>query len=135
MIFLLASGSPLRAIQGLVLGSEFFPEELWTGAMLLPFLFFSILMWLFSTVLGAGYTAYAMRLAGGREAGFHDMMDVFAMAGRVLLTALWQMLCILGWALAGSMLFAVVSVLLSTMGLFGLILLFPALVGFFAYIR
>lgn len=133
VIFLLASGSPLRAIQGLVLGSEFFPEELWTGALLLPFLFFSVLMWLFSTVLGAGYTAYAMRLARGQEAGFHDMMDVFAMAGRVLLTVLWQTLCILGWTLAGSVLFTVVVLLLSTMGMFGMILLFPALVGFFAY--
>ena len=134
VIFLLATGSPLRAIEGVFLGGQYLSEELLTGVFLLPFLFFTIVMGLFSAVLGAGYTAYAMRLARGQEGGLQDLFDIFSMAGKVLLTAIWQGLCMLPWLLLGTLLYWLLGMFLTLLGGFGLFLfLIPGMIGFMAY--
>lgn len=101
VILLLASNSPLTALKGMALGADYYPAELWSGAWLLPYLFFTILMGLFSQVLAAGYTAYSLNMARGRRAGLQDLLDIFSMAGRVLLAVVWMSLCALGWTMLG----------------------------------
>jgi len=134
VIFLLATGSPLRAIAGLFLGGQYLSEELLTGAFLLPFLFFTIVMALFSAVLSAGYMAYAMHLARGQEGGFQSLFNIFSMAGKVLLTDIWQTLCMLPWLLLGTGVYWVLGVILLGMGSFGIFLfLVPGMIGFLVY--
>ena len=58
-----------------------------SGAGMLSF-FISLLITLFSWVMQVGYSAYALHLRRGQEAGYHTLFDYFHAAGRIILANL-----------------------------------------------
>lgn len=65
------------------------------------FLGLTILLSLYMSVVGFGYTSYSLRLARNEQPGYRNLLDGFAMMGRVLLLYILQMVFLFLWALLG----------------------------------
>ena len=63
---------------------------------------FAVLLWVFSSLLDAGYKSYCLKISRGRPGEYKDIFDGFLFVGKVLLiriitallTALWSILLI-----------------------------------------
>ena len=72
-------------------------------------LFVSVMVWLLTTVLLAGYTLYHLGVRRGEEMGYTSLFDGFSFVGKVILLQLIMMLLISLW----SMLFVIPGVIAS----------------------
>lgn len=69
------------------------------GGRMVLFIFLSTLLTLYGWVMGFGYTSYGLRLARGEQPTYRNLLDGFAVAGRVILTSLLTGLFVLLWEL------------------------------------
>lgn len=75
-------------------------QHFFSGGRMLLYFFLSILLSLYSAVMGFGYTSYTLRLARGEQPGYRNLLDGFAVAGKVILTSILTALFIFAWELA-----------------------------------
>ena len=75
-------------------------QHFFSGGKMLLFIFLTILLSLYSSVMSFGYTSYTLRLARGEQPGYRNLLDGFAMAGKVILTGILTALFIFAWELA-----------------------------------
>lgn len=85
------------------------------------YIFLTILLSLYSTVVGAGYYSYSLRLARNEQPGYRNLLDGFYMVGRVILMYILQYIFVMLWSLLGMIPYTVVLIL-------GAVLLSPGLI-------
>ena len=85
------------------------------------YIFLTILLSLYSTVVGAGYYSYSLRLARNEQPGYRNLLDGFYMVGRVILMYILQYIFVFLWTLLGMIPYTVVLIL-------GAVLLSPGLI-------
>ena len=73
--------------------------------------FLSILLSLYTAVMGFGYTSYALRLARNEQPGYRNLLDGFAMVGRVLLMYILQWVFSFLWGMLGMVPYIVVLII------------------------
>jgi len=85
-------------------------------------LFLAILLTLYQSVMGFGYTVWSLHTWQGARAGFSTLLDGFSMVGRILWMQLQIFFRMLGWAtvitLAGMLPLLVSSAILANYNLF-----------------
>lgn len=102
----LESGIYSTTLEGAL--AQFLPER--GGTMLLFFL--TVLLWLYSCVMSFGYASYSLRLARGEQPSYRNLLDGFAVAGKVIRVNLLISLFLYLWAMAAEVLSVPLFVLL-----------------------
>lgn len=67
------------------------------GNRLVLYVFLSVLISLYTTVMAFGYTSYGLRLARGEQPSYRNLLDGFPMAGRVILAAILMTIFLFLW--------------------------------------
>lgn len=113
ILYVSAGYDPVEVLQYLSVGG--------VGGTL--YIFLTILLNLYSTVVGAGYYSYSLRLARNEQPGYRNLLDGFYMVGRVILMYILQFIFIMLWSLLGMIPYTVVLILGAVMLSPGLLIL------------
>ena len=70
------------------------------GGRVTLYVFLSVLLGLYTTVMAFGYTSYSLRLARGEQPSYRNLLDGFAVAGRVILATILMTVFLFLWELA-----------------------------------
>ena len=70
------------------------------GNRVAVYVFLSVLMSLYTHVMGFGYQSYGLRLARGEQPSYRNLLDGFSMAGRVILAGILMAVFFFLWELA-----------------------------------
>lgn len=110
--------NPLTSIYGyLVQGYEVTDvlRFVLSGSRMTLFMFLTVLLALYTSIMSFGYASYGLRLARNEQPSYKNLLDGFALVGRVLLTGilisvfafLWQLLAMIPYIIV--MVIAVVT--------------------------